>query len=374
MRRLLLFTLVAVLLLLALPLQVAASDTTPQVSAASFVLMDAASGDILAAKDADVRRPMASTTKIMTALVVLETLPLDTLLTVDARAVGIEGSSIYLYTGERITVRTLLYALLLSSANDAAVALALACDGSVEAFAARMNEKAAALSLRDTHFCNPNGLHETEHYTTARDLATLTRAALANETFREIVATKRYVAPQDGTDATRLFVNHNRLLRTLDGCIGVKTGFTRAAGRCLVSASEKEGLTLIAVTLNAPDDWRDHSALHEWGHARFVSLTLPTPTISLPVVGGERAAVSLSPTRTVCVRLPRDHGELTYRVIAPHFLFADVREGTRYGTLCYYEDGTCIAEIPLVACEDVATAHTAFPLRILQFFKRIFNS
>lgn len=364
----------ALLLLFTIPLPALAAGDAPHVSAAAYVLMDATSGNVLAEQYADVRLPMASTTKIMTALVVIETLPLDTVVITDARAVGAEGSSIYLYAGERITVRTLLYALLLSSANDAALALALACDESVEAFAARMNARAAALSLRNTHFCNPNGLHEKAHYTTARDLATLTRAALANDTFAQIVRTKRYVAPQDGTDATRLFLNHNRLLRTLDGCIGVKTGFTRAAGRCLVSASEREGLSLIAVTLNAPDDWRDHTALHEWGHARYVSLSLTAPALSLPVVGGDKGEVSLSPASTPCVLLPRDHGEITYRVEAPHFLFAEVQEGAPCGTLHYLCDGEPIASVPLVASHGVTAQKRASRLfRIVQFFKQLFR-
>ena len=374
MRRLLLVTLTMLLLVLALPIRVSASGETPHVSAASYLLMDADSGQILAESNANVRRPMASTTKIMTALVVLETLPLDTVVTVDARAVGVEGSSVYLFAGERITVRTLLYALLLSSANDAAVALALACDNSVEAFAARMNARAKALSLHDTQFCNPNGLHDEEHYTTARDLATLTKAALENDEFAKIVTTRRYVAPQNGTDATRLFLNHNKLLRTLDGCVGVKTGYTRAAGRCLVSASEREGLTLIAVTLSAPDDWRDHTALHEWGHARFVARSLSPAALTLPVVGGNEDTVSLVPSETPRVLLPRDHGEITYRVIAPHFLFASVNKGEPCGTIRYFEGNTCIAEVPLVADSDVATkTRTSLPLRILRFFKQLFT-
>ena len=374
MRRLLLVTLTMLLLVFALPIRVSASGEAPRVSAASYLLMDADSGEILAEGNANVRRPMASTTKIMTALVVLETLPLDMVVTVDARAVGVEGSSIYLFAGERITVRTLLYALLLSSANDAAVALALACDDSVEAFAARMNARAEQLSLHDTHFCNPNGLHDETHYTTARDLATLTKTALENDVFAEIVSTRRYVAPQNGTDATRLFLNHNKLLRTLDGCVGVKTGYTRAAGRCLVSASEREGLTLIAVTLGAPDDWRDHTTLHEWGHAHFVAFSLSPTTLTLPVVGGTVDAVSLVPSETPRVLLPRDHETITYRVIAPHFLFADVKKGEECGKIRYFEGNVCIAETSLVADNDVvAKTRTSLTLRILQFFKQRFT-
>ena len=163
----------------------------PQTSAASFALLDPVSGELIAARDADTRRPMASTTKIMTALVVLERCDLEAVVTVDQKAVGTEGSSIYLFAGEQIKVHTLLYALMLSSANDAAAALAIHTAGSIEDFAALMNEKAAALGLKDTHFCNPHGLQDEQHYTTARELAILTAAAMKNDTFAEIVATTR---------------------------------------------------------------------------------------------------------------------------------------------------------------------------------------
>ena len=364
--------LLTLLLLLPITLTAHATSPAPNVSAASYVLMDATSGTLLADKDAHMRRPMASTTKIMTALVVLETLPLDTVVTVPREAVGIEGSSIYLYEGEQITVQTLLYALMLSSANDAAVALAIACDGSVAAFATRMNEKAAALELTNTHFCNPNGLHEAEHYTTAFDLARLTCAALANETFASIVQTKRYTAAQSGTDATRLFLNHNRLLRTLDGAVGVKTGFTRAAGRCLVSATQREGLTLVAVTLNAPDDWRDHTTLHDWGHERFSVFSPDVSPISLPVVGGDTNEVILVPANAPRVLIEAE-AEVKCTRYLPPFLYGGIEAGERCGTLRYTLDGTLLCEVSLVAQSTVAAERKAsLPYRILQFLKRMF--
>lgn len=363
----------ALLLLFCMPLPIHAAEDAPHVSASAYVLMDAASGKVLTEGNAHVRRPMASTTKIMTALVVIEALPLDTVVTVPREAVGVEGSSIYLYEGERITVQTLLYALMLSSANDAAVALAIACDGSVAAFADRMNGKAAQLGLRDTHFCNPNGLHDDAHYTTAHDLARLTCAALQNETFAKIAQTKRHTAPQNGTDATRLFVNHNRLLRTLNGAVGVKTGFTRNAGRCLVSATTREGLTLVAVTLRAPDDWRDHTALHEWGHARFTAFSPDVPSITLPVVGGEASEVILVPANVPQVLLSADHGEIRCTRYLPPFLYGGIEQGARCGTLRYTADGKTLCEVELVAKNAVAKERKApLPYRILQFFKRIF--
>ena len=378
MCRFVLLLLILVLLACTIPCAAApvahAVGTPPATSAASHVLMDADSGRILAEKDADVRRPMASTTKIMTALLALELLDPERVITVPPEAVGVEGSSIYLYHGERITVRTLLFALMLSSANDAAVALAIAASGSVEAFAARMNEKAAELGLADTHFCNPNGLHEEAHYTTARDLARLTAAALSNEAFAELVATRRYTAPQDGTDATRLFLNHNRLLRTLDGAIGVKTGFTRAAGRCLVSAARRDGLTLIAVTLHAPDDWRDHASLLEWGFSAYRRFTPSPADVIVPVVGGTQGSVTLTPSGTLSLLLPRDGAQIECLLEAPRFLFGGFGAGEVKGRLVYYVNGKRAGDLSLVTASGTEAAReTGFLTRLFDRIKHFFT-
>ena len=340
-------------------LQLLPATTVPPVSppatgAASHALFDPVSGRFLATQDADTRRPMASTTKIMTALVVLETLSLTETVTVPTEAVGTEGSSIYLFAGEEITVETLLYALLLSSANDAAVALAIHSAGSIEAFARLMNEKTAAMGLENTHFCNPHGLQDPAHYTTARELALITAAALQNKTFAKIVSTQRYSAPQIGTDACRLFLNHNRLLRTFDGAIGVKTGFTKASGRCLVSAANRNGLSLIAVTLNAPNDWRDHAALLEWGFSQYIAFAPEAPPLSLPVVGGTVGEVRLLPSAAVSLTLPAQHPEITCITQAPRFLFAGFAAGEVRGKLLYYMGDELLAKVDLLTEQEVA--------------------
>lgn len=338
---------------LLLPESTVAQAAPPATSAASFALLDPVSGALLAEHDASTRRPMASTTKIMTALVILEHCTLDSVVTVAPEAVGTEGSSVYLYAGERITVRDLLYALLLSSANDAAVALAIHAAGSIEGFADLMNAKAAELGLSDTHFCNPHGLHHNDHYTTARDLARLTAAALQNPVFAEIVATKRYTPAVGENGAARLFLNHNRLLRTYVGCIGVKTGFTKAGGRCLVSAARKNGLTLIAVTLNDPNDWRDHTALLDWGFSQYIAFA-PTPQeLTLPVVSGTSNTVNLIPVGTLSLTLPAHHPKITCTVEAPRFLYGGLEKGTQCGRIVYKMGSTVLGEIPLVAASDV---------------------
>lgn len=336
-----------------------------------MALLDASSGTLLAAHNADERRPMASTTKIMTALVVLESADLDATVAVPPKAVGVEGSSVYLFAGEQISVRTLLYALMLSSANDAAAALAYHVAGGIAPFAARMNDKAAELGLTNTHFCNPHGLHDDAHYTSARDLARLTAAALANPTFAEIVSTRRYSAPQSGTDAARLFLNHNRLLRTYEGAIGVKTGFTKASGRCLVSAAERNGLRLVAVTLHDPNDWRDHAALLNWGFSQYVAFTAAPEPISVPVVGGTAGEVKLLPASTPTLTLPAAHAAVHCTVEAPRFLFAGFAKGEAVGRAIYRVGDEVLCEVPLTTEEAVPTppAPTVWE-RIKRFFAR----
>lgn len=225
--------------------------------------MDSDTGAVLYSNHADERSLIASTTKIMTALVVLEHCDPSQEFTVPIEATGIEGSSMYLKPNELVTIRELLYGLMLQSGNDAAVALAMACSGSVEHFVALMNQQAECLGLKNTHFENPNGLDGKQHYSTAADLAKLTSYALKNPEFEKIVSTKTIRIGE------RSLTNHNRLLWSVEGAIGVKTGYTKAAGRILVSAARRNGRTLIAVTICDGNDWRDHAALYEYGFSCY---------------------------------------------------------------------------------------------------------
>ena len=249
------------------------SDRAPAlseaVSARSAVLIDASSGAVLFEKNSSERLPMASTTKIMTALIILEKMQLDEVVSVPKEAILVEGSSIYLRENEEITVETLLYGLLLESGNDAAHTLAVACSGSIEAFADEMNKKATRLGLQNTSFKNPHGLTAEGHYTTAYELARITAEAMKNPVFCKIVSTQKMLAPSLDGELTRLFLNHNKLLKYYDGAVGVKTGYTEAAGRCLVSAAEKTGFRFIAVTLNDRDDWDDHCNMLNFAFENF---------------------------------------------------------------------------------------------------------
>ena len=324
-------------LLFSLPIPVqalTASDSVPSVSAQSAILIEADSGRVLFAKNADARLPMASTTKIMTALVALELAPPDRVIQAPAGAVGVEGSSIYLVEGEALTLEQLLYALLLESANDAAAAIAIGLCGSVEAFAEEMNRKATELGLSDTHFTNPHGLDDDAHYTTARELAAIARAALEQELIRTIVSTQKATIPHANVENARLLVNHNKLLRTYDGCIGMKTGYTKRSGRSLVSAAERDGVTLIAVTINAPNDWKDHTAMLDYGFSQCQSVELcqaEDVLYPMQVVGGSDGYVMVGNTQALRVTLPANAGEITQSIECRRFEYAPIAVGDPCG-------------------------------------------
>ncbi len=254
---------------LLLPISCRAEAGIPQVSAKSAVLIDTMTGSVLYEKNARQQLPMASTTKIMTAICALEHGNLDEPFEIHPSAVGVEGSSIYLAHGEVMTLRDLVYGLMLHSGNDAAVAIAMRVSGSVEAFADLMNQTAAKIGAVDTHFQNPNGLDDPQHYTTAYDLAQITRYGMKNSEFAKIAGTKETRIPWQGKENGRLLKNHNKMLSLYEGADGVKTGYTKKDGRCLVSSATRNGFQAIAVTLNAPDDWNDHTKMLNYAFDQY---------------------------------------------------------------------------------------------------------
>ena len=332
-------------MLRAAALLIAAALLSPCASALSAcraAVLDADTGEVCFARNASEHALIASTTKIMTGLLIAEDCDPDAVVTVPQEAVGIEGSSLYLKAGEQLTVRALLYGLLLHSGNDAAVALALAHSGSVGAFVEAMNGRARELGLRDTHFTNPNGLDAPEHYSTALDLARLTRAALQVPAFAEVVATRQI------TIEARSFTNHNRLLWSLDGAIGVKTGFTRAAGRTLVSAVERNGRRLIAVTLCAPDDWQDHACLYDEAFAAFSereAVKAEACVASVPLLSGGSAELMAGESVTYALR---DGETVTVRPLWPRVAFSAGTPGEPAGEGGVFLGTRCIARIPLI--------------------------
>ena len=287
-----------------------AATAVPQVSAKGAALVSGDTGELIFGKNSNGILPMASTTKIMTALVVLEKCSPDDVFTVPPEACGIEGSSIYLVPGEELTVRDLLYGLLLESGNDAAVALAIAACGNVEDFTAEMNKKAAELGLTCTSFANPNGLSAENHHTTAAELAKITYYAMKQPLFREIVSTVSYTVKNSGGVPLKYFSNHNKMLRMYSGANGVKTGYTIASGRCLVTSAQKDGSTFIAVTLNDRNDWRDHESMLDFAFANYRAVTFfPVGGLSLSLDGK-----CYQNREAACLLLSRDSGDVDFTV------------------------------------------------------------
>lgn len=340
-------------------------------SAHSAVLIDADSRSILYAKDHESRRGMASTTKIMTALIAAENYDLGKTVHISPEAVGIEGSSIYLCEGEALTMEELLYALLLQSANDAATAIAIEIAGSIDAFADIMNKRAEDMGLKNTHFTNPHGLSDEEHYTTAYDLAVIAACALENEVIRKISSTYKMTIPIESACTQRVLVNHNKMLKLYDGAIGVKTGFTKATGRCLVSAAERNGLRLVAVTLDAPDDWSDHRTMLDFGFEHYESFVVAEPhgfEYELPIVGSDKESVTLTNTDELRLTLPKDRGDISLRVELLHrFEFAPVTQGAVAGRVYYTYDGRVISS-ELVFAESISEGNDE-----ISFWNKIFN-
>lgn len=244
----------------------AAPSVALSVAPASIVL-ESSTGRVLSASNAYLSMAPASTTKILTAITVLKHVDVNRTVEVSAQAAGVEGSSIYLKAGEKWTVLDLLYGLMLRSGNDAAVQLALTTAGSVEAFATLMNDVAYRAGAFHSHFANPHGLHDARHYTTAYDLAAITAYAMRDPLFRRIVATKTHTFTQGGE--RRTFVNKNKMLSGYEGAVGVKTGYTKAAGRCLVSAAERDGMRLVAVVLHEYDMWYRSADLLDAAFAKY---------------------------------------------------------------------------------------------------------
>ena len=314
------------------------------VSAEKAFSLDAVSGRVLFDKNADSRSLIASTTKIMTALIVCEQCNVLDRMRIPKEAVGIEGSSMYLREGEVLTVQELLYGLMLSSGNDAAVALAIYCGGTVGGFVELMNDKARLLGLRNTHFENPNGLDSPGHYSTARDLAVLAAYAMENPVFYKTVSAKTVTAGQ------RYLRNHNKLLWVVEGADGVKTGYTRAAGRALVSSATRDGRRIIAVTLNDPDDWREHQTLLEEGFARFHVqrvITAGDQIGELEVAGGDGSRVEvLAAEHFVYALAPEENPQVA--LSGPGFVYAPVAEGADAGFAYVLIQGKAVGKFPVV--------------------------
>ncbi len=365
------FRLLLLAMLLLVPGRTRAAEKKEQVTARAYALVEAGSGRLLLGERVHDRLPMASTTKIMTALLAIEAgEDMDTLVQVPREAAGTEGSSMHLTAGEKISLRDLLYGLMLVSGNDAAVTLAMHFSGSVEAFADRMNARAAALGCVDTHFVNPHGLHDPDHYTSAVDLCRMAAAAMERPSFRELVSTERYTASTG--DRTRTFHTKNRVLTGIEGGCGVKTGFTKKAGRCLCFAAQRQGMLLIGAVLNAPDMWNDAKKLLDTGFSNFELQSFLSANAAagvVPVTGSEKKALPVSAKEDILYPVRKDgQDEVSLDIQLTGSLAAPVEAGAAAGEAVLRINGEAVKTVPLIVREG------ALPLTFGWFWKRIMEA
>ncbi len=336
-------------------LQTAALPAGPGVSSTSSIVIEASSNRVLFGTNAHKKLPMASTTKIMTALVALENGSLDDEVKVSSNAYGVEGSSMYLHLGETIPLRDLLYGLMLASGNDAAVAIAEHIGGSVEGFVCMMNDKAARLGLVNTHFVTPNGLHDDEHYTTAYDLAIIAAEALRNDTFAEIVSSQYYTS--EGGSITRYFKNKNKLLWNYEGANGVKTGYTMYAGKCLVFSAERDGMQVVGVTLNSSNIFSDAKLLMDYAFANYeqkLVVSKDVPVVWVQVEDGEKNLLALYTEQDIIMPVRKGYaGSFMTRIEVPDVCRAPVQKDSAVGYLTVYDEYKHASKVVLVAGETI---------------------
>ncbi len=317
----------------------------PDVSASCAALMVAETGELIYGKNEHDRRSMASTTKIMTSLLAIEELTPQRRITVGADMLNVEGTSMGLLEGDTVTLEGLVYGMLLQSGNDAANVTAITLGGSIESFVSMMNERAAEIGMNDTHFETPSGLDSKEHYSTAYDMALLGCTAIKNPEFAAVCSQKSAVVCYGNPPYRRTLTNHNRLLRIYDDAVGIKTGFTKKSGRCLVSAARRDGVTLVAVTLNAPDDWNDHSTMLEYGFSVVERREADTDmsAVSLRIAGGESASVPLKLSRPLQYISRTDESKKTEQKISlKKFEYAPIKENTVVGSVELIIDGKAV--------------------------------
>ena len=337
---------------------------TKAISARSALLMDCTTGRALYSKQPDRKSLIASTTKIMTALVVCEQCNVLDRVQIPSEAVGIEGSSIYLKQGEILTVQELLYGMILHSGNDAATALAIYCGGTVEGFVQMMNDKARVLGLNNTHFENPHGLDAADHYSTAEDLGKLAAYSMKNPVFSKVVSTKNVRI------GDRYLKNHNKLLWSVEGADGIKTGFTKSAGRILVSSACRDNRRLVAVTIADPDDWRDHTALLEMGFKKFApKMIVSKDTVlgTIEVAGGCDGQVELIAADDFVYSVGNDE-KIEICLPKPGFVYAPVATGQAAGDAQVYLNDQWIGRIPLLFGTTIEKAEEEKPMRWSRLF------
>ncbi|MDR0314598.1 MAG: D-alanyl-D-alanine carboxypeptidase [Oscillospiraceae bacterium] len=332
------------------------SASALKVSADAAVLIEANSKEVIFGKNENKKRSMASTTKIMTALITLEEGRHNDVVVTTKDMVSVEGTSMGLIEGDSVTMKSLVYGMLPPSGNDAANVAAISIAGTTASFAKRMNERAAQIGMKNTNFVTPSGLDHKDHYSTAYDMALLGAQAIKNPEFRSICSSRSTRLSYGNPPYLRTLTNHNSLLKRYKYAIGIKTGFTKKSGRCLVSAAEKDGVLLIAVTLRAPNDWDDHIKMFDYGFSKYerVKLDSNLEQYSLKVVGGDvkKVPVKCAYHPEFTAKLDSDV-KIKRTIEIKHFEYAPIIEGDIVGVAKYYDGRTLVCEVPIIASLSV---------------------
>lgn len=372
------FTVIFLLTMCCFSVGAESDDKTISVSAQSAFLLCVNNNSVVFEKNSDTRMSMASTTKIMTTLITLEHSQSDNKEVTFTKNMIAEGSSMYLKEGYKLRLSDLATGMMTVSGNDAANAAAISIAGSIENFSKMMNDKAKQIGMESTNFVTPSGLDDENHYSTARDMAYLMAYAMTNDNFADLTSKKNvkvdFISPDD---MSITYGNHNKLLSLYDYCNGGKTGYTKKSGRCLVTSAEKDGVKLIAVTLNAPDDWNDHINMYNYGFSKLTAVNGVDKNYSIDadVVGGEKNTVKVKPVKSVdYVKSDSDTGEVTRKVIMDNFLYAPIEKGQVVGTVQYYINDKKLCEVPLIAESQIEYKEIEkdFFDSICDFFKNIF--
>lgn len=351
--------------------------TEISVSARSAVVMNAFTGEVVFAKNPYEKRGMASTTKIMTTLLAIELSDLERQFKVNSTDVAVEGTSVGLKAGDTVSLDVLVKGMLLESGNDAANVTATALGPGKDKFIALMNKRAKTLGMNSTFFKNPSGLTQEGHYSTAFDMALLASEAVKNKTFREYCSEKSFRVTYGAPSKEVTFYNHNRFLNMYDGAFGIKTGFTKAAGRCLVTAVQKDGATLVCVTLNAPDDWNDHKKMYDYSFGRLqrINVEIDCEKLSVPVVGGVKKFVAVNLNTPLNFFATEGFGDYETQIYVTPFLYAGVNKNDCVGKASVVDEkGREIAFSYLCAADGVAPYAKQDEKDEIPFYKKILQN
>lgn len=371
MKKLICVILVSLLIFCAVPAVSAEDSGKPEISAQAYVLYCPQNGSIILSKNKDERRKPASTTKLMTTLLTLEQASKGNKTVTFNEKMTAEGSSMYLEYGDALKLSDLAAGMMMCSGNDAANAAAIAISGSAENFSKVMNSRAQSIGMKNTHFVTPSGLDDDDHYSTAYDMALLMSEVLKNKQMADLISRKSATVNFISPDKHYTYTNHNKLLSLYKDCVGGKTGYTTAAGRCLVTAARRDDLTLICVTLDDKRDWNDHIAMYDYGFSKLCCYKDNGFSVELPVIGGDSDTVKVSSDGCELVFPKEKQGRVKRTVRLDSFLFAPVNEGENLGVIEYSLDGKIIRRAKIFAQSGTqykSSRNESFIFRLLHCF------